>query len=175
MDGGVGRRAVMGGVALAGAMGSSAMARATVSVEERTAIEAVVRGYVDSWNAHDMDAMFRLFTPEASWVNVVGMYWRGRDEVRQAHAAFHATIFKTNTLELRTIDTRRLTPDVALTVSEILQGAYRTPDGHEQPETPDRISLTLSRQPSGGWLITHGHNTIVNLQAAKNDPVNAAR
>jgi hypothetical protein len=71
---------------------------------ERTAIEAVVRGYVDSWNAHDMDAMFRLFTPEASW----SIWWHvlaRRDQCgRRTPLPRHD--LQTNTLEVRTIDTR---------------------------------------------------------------------
>ena len=38
--------------------------------------------------------MFRLFAPDAHWVNVVGMHWRGREAVEHAHRVFFDLMFK---------------------------------------------------------------------------------
>ncbi len=58
------------------------------------ALRQVLASYEAAWKMHDMRALAPLFRDDAVWVNVVGMYWRGKDAVVRAHAAFHETIFK---------------------------------------------------------------------------------
>ena len=77
------RRTVLGGMA---AMGIAMSVEASMA---ETGPETPARAFVDAWNAHDMTAMAALFTPDAEWVNVVGMYWKGRDQIMFAQRAFH--------------------------------------------------------------------------------------
>ena len=49
-------------------------------------------------------------------------------------------------------------------------GYILTPDGNSMPQAHDRLSLTAV-QRDGRWLLIHGHNAIINPQAANNDPV----
>ena len=51
------------------------------------AVRKIVAGYEEAWNAHDMEALAKLFREDAEWVNKVGMHWRGRDEIMVAHTA----------------------------------------------------------------------------------------
>ena len=60
--------------------------------------DALVGGFVRAWNSHDMKALGDLFTDDADFVNVVGMWWKGRDEIQARHAESHTTSFKTTTL-----------------------------------------------------------------------------
>src|SRR5260370_41172285 len=57
-------------------------------------IRTVARAYAGAWNHHDMKALARLFTDEAEWVNIVGMYWRGKTGLVKAIDVFHRTIFQ---------------------------------------------------------------------------------
>ena len=68
--------------------------------------EAPARAFVEAWNAHDMTALAALLTPDADWVNVVGMYWMGRDQIMFAQQAFHGGIFRHNQQELRSVQAR---------------------------------------------------------------------
>ena len=58
------------------------------------AARALVAQLEAAWNQHDMAAYGALFHDDAEWINVVGMHWRGKDEVMKAHTSFHETIFK---------------------------------------------------------------------------------
>ena len=40
----------------------------------------------------------QLFARDADFVNVVGMWWKNRQEIEQAHAHSHATFFKNSRL-----------------------------------------------------------------------------
>jgi uncharacterized protein (TIGR02246 family) len=132
--------------------------------------EAPARAMIAAWNAHDMTALADVFTPDADWVNVVGMHWVGRDQIMFAHTAFHNTMFKANQQALVSIKARQLSPDIAILLMEAKQDAYTTPSGHQQPKALDRLTLVVVRQPTG-WKIVHGQNTIVDESAAANDPV----
>ena len=132
--------------------------------------EAPARAMIAAWNTHDMAAMSEVFTPDADWVNVVGMHWVGRDQIMFAHTAFHNTMFKTNQQTLVSLATRQLSPDIAVLFMEAEQDAYMTPSGHEQPKALDRLTIVVVRKPEG-WKIVHGQNTIVDERAAANDPV----
>ncbi|WP_421738278.1 SgcJ/EcaC family oxidoreductase [Caulobacter sp.] len=133
-------------------------------------IEGLVKTLLAAWNATDAQAYADHFWPDASWVNVVGMHWRGREQVAFAHKTFLATIFKDCKQTLVSIEARAVAPGVALAVVTMIQDAYTTPDGNSMPQAHDRLSLTAV-QRDGRWLLIHGHNTIINPHAANNDPV----
>lgn len=42
--------------------------------------------FVDAWNHRDPDALAALFDQDAEFVNVTGLWWHTRDEIRSAHA-----------------------------------------------------------------------------------------
>ena len=158
------RRTVLGGMA---AMGIAMSVEASMA---ETGPEAPARTFVDTWNAHDMTAMAALFTPDAEWVNVVGMHWKGREQIMFAQRAFHEGMFSRNQQELKAIQTRMLSPDIAVVVVDCLQDAYQTPSGHAMPQALDRLSLIVVRQPARR-RISFGQNTKIDAPAAADDPL----
>jgi uncharacterized protein (TIGR02246 family) len=57
-------------------------------------VEDLAAAFVAAWNRHDMQSLAALFTEDAHFVNVMGMWWKSRAEIEAAHAATHASIFK---------------------------------------------------------------------------------
>ena len=155
---------------VAGALLAIGVAMSANAADLKDGPEAPARAMISAWNAHDMKAMGEIFTPDAEWINVVGMHWVGRDQIMFAHTAFHNTMFKTNQQALVSLTTRRLSSHVAILFMEAEQDAYMTPSGHEQPKALDRLTIVVVRQPEG-WKIVQGQNTIVDERAALNDPV----
>ena len=133
-------------------------------------IRAVLQGYRDAWNRHDMRAMAELFDDDAQWVNIVGMYWPGRAAVVAGHEAFHRTFFQTTTIDIAHAEIRELAPSVAIAVTLLKVGAFTPPDGIPRPESDNRLSLVLTKR-SGRWRIAHGHNTVIDPAAQPFDPV----
>jgi uncharacterized protein (TIGR02246 family) len=133
------------------------------------AAEMLVNGFVAAWNVHDMAALSGLMTPDVHWVNTVGMHWRGRDEVHRAHAAFHATMFKTVSIHLEEIES--VTPvnhDAAIAVCRTGVDAFNTPTGL-RPPSRDRLTVVIQRRPEG-WAIAHGANVPIFEAAQAHDP-----
>jgi uncharacterized protein (TIGR02246 family) len=44
--------------------------------------EAVIHGWEDAWNRADADALAELFAEDAEFVNVVGLWWHDRANIR---------------------------------------------------------------------------------------------
>jgi uncharacterized protein (TIGR02246 family) len=146
----------------------------TVSAEssEEDAIRAVVKGYCDAWNRHNMKPFADLFTDDAQWVNIVGMHWSRRTAIAAAHEAYHSTFFQATEIEAVEMEIREIAPGVAIAVVLIKVGPFTPPDGIPRPEGDDRLSLVLTRR-SGRWRIAHGHNTVIDPGAQRFDPVKA--
>lgn len=151
--------------------GGLAMTTTMVKAGEGTdAIQALIQAYFTAWNTNTPERFAEIFWPDGSWVNVVGMHWRGRDQIVFAHTAFLKTIFKDCKQELVSVEARIIAPGSALAVVTLIQDAYATPDGRQMPRAHDRLTL-LAVEREGTWRFIHGHNTIVNPDAANNDPV----
>src|ERR1700761_7247540 len=94
---------------------------------DEEAIKAVVKGYVDCWNRHDMDALSELFADDTHWVNIVGMYWPGKSTVVGAHRGLHTTFFRTTQQQLIDVSVRRVAPSVAIAVAHLQMEAFTPP------------------------------------------------
>src|SRR5579875_2667647 len=82
---------------MAGTVGGVATVAAqtgTVPAKDAAEIRAALDGMQEGWNTHDMRKFVSYMTEDVEWVNIVGMWWRGKAEVYKAHEAFHQTIFK---------------------------------------------------------------------------------
>jgi uncharacterized protein (TIGR02246 family) len=155
---------IAGATILAG--GSAMATEALASKAEKT-----LNDWVDAWNREDLDAMFALFTPDAHWVNIVGMHWQGRDAVEKAHRAYFEIIFRG--VKQRLLATESLTPlpgGGAVVVARLAVDAFRQPNGVLKPPSEDRLTLVMV--PRGEELaIVHGANVAVVAEAQQHDPV----
>ena len=129
------------------------------SAEATENVRAVVSSLAESWNRHDMTAFAAAFSENADFVNVVGMHWRGRQEIEAKHATVHRTIFRNSNLHILDIAVRSLGPDIALAhVWTQLKGAESLP-GRNVPETRHALMTCVLVKEADRWLITAAHNT----------------
>ena len=121
-------------------------------------VEDLATAFVAAWNRHDMQALAALFTEDAHFVNVVGMWWKSRAEIEAAHATTHASIFKNSHLDGRVAAVTPLGSGVsALHVNWTLTGQTE-PDG--TPAGPRRgILLLIANEEPDGWRIRVAQNT----------------
>jgi len=130
-----------------------------------------LNAWVDAWNREDLDAMFAVFTPDAHWVNIVGMHWQGRDAVEKAHRAYFEVMFRG--VKQRLLATESLTPlpgGGAVVVARLAVDAFRQPNGVVKQPSEDRLTLVMV--PRGEDLaIIHGANVAIVAEAQQHDPV----
>lgn len=159
---------------LSSMLGGGGVARAwATAVPEKDAAEirAELQGMQDAWNRHDMKAFVSCMSDDVEWVNVVGMWWKGKDQVYRAHEAYHQTIFKNRQLhDAETTAMRLVGPDTVVVTQVVPADAYTTPDGRPQPATRNVLTEVFVRQ-QGKWVLVEGHNTVVVEAAMKNNPI----
>jgi uncharacterized protein (TIGR02246 family) len=145
---------------------------------DEEAVRKAVNGFAEAWNRHDMNAFGALFTPDADFVNVGGMHWKGRELIQLNHAFLHGAIptdsagvttkaphgiFKTSNLTFKQVDVRFLRKDVAVAhIQAELQGDART------KETRRTLLVMILTKENGQWLIAVAQNTEINRPPALN-------
>jgi uncharacterized protein (TIGR02246 family) len=126
--------------------------------EHRRKIEEVVRAFAEHWNQHDMEAFARLFAEDAEFVNVVGMWWTGREEIKRAHETTHASIFKKSHLKIDEIKVRFVRPEVAVARSRWELTGHVGPGGEALPARRG-VLMNLIVPHDGQWTIIDSQNT----------------
>lgn len=125
---------------------------------DETEIRKVELGLEEAWNHHDMKAWANLFTEDADFVNVAGAWWKGRAEIEKKHLEIHAYIFRDSTLRLGEVETRFLTPEIAVVHVLWSLTGNRNPDGSDGQPRKGIFTEILQKQ-SGKWLIAAAQNT----------------
>jgi len=115
-----------------------------------------------------MTAFAAAFSENADFVNVVGMHWRGRQEIEVKHTVTHRTIFRNSNLQIVDQSVRFLSPSVAIAhVWTQLKGAESLPGRNVQDIRRTLLTCVLAKE-ADRWLITAAHNTdIVPVEFAE--------
>jgi len=149
-----------------------------ILAQDRTKDEASINKQINamiySWNNHNYDDMKNYTTENTDWVNVVGMWWKGRKESQYSHQVYHNTMFKTSVCEKKSVAIRFVTKDVA--IAHIIchfsvPYPVQLPDGKNLEPTDDLATLVYVKQ-NGEWLMTAGENVHIDKGAQQFDPVN---
>ncbi len=145
-------------------------ATAQINESDKQVIEKQVDAFMNSWNEHDFSDLKRYTTPDLDWVNVVGMYWKNREEVQFAHQYFHDRMFKTVSLTKNWVKIRFVTPEVAIAHVNMHADGYTTPSGMNIP-AGDNISTMVFVKKDNQWLLCACENVNVDDHAKNSDPV----
>ena len=121
-------------------------------------VRRVIDAFADCWNRHDMAAFAALFAPDAEFVNVVGMWWRGRAEIQAAHEFTHSSLFKDSRLSTLETQVRLPAEGVALARSRWRLEGHVGPDGSALPPR-NGLLLSVLQYKAGAWQIIDAQNT----------------
>jgi uncharacterized protein (TIGR02246 family) len=119
---------------------------------------AIVSAFEEAWNQHDMAAFADLFAPDAEFVNVVGIWWKGRESIRKAHEFTHSSMFKHSRLRILSTEVRFPVEDIAIARSRWSMEGHVGPDGEALPQRHG-ILLSLLRRSSDSWTVIDSQNT----------------
>ena len=151
---------------------------AQLSPADEAAVRRTVTRMTTNFQNHHFADMATYTTPDVSWVNLVGMWWRGRAQVQQAHQQIFDTIFKGVAFTPGRATVRGIAPGVAVVNMYCHVGAFYPPDGidhgtNKEGEADDLLTLVLVKK-QGNWLLAAGQNTVVRATAQPNNPVGKA-
>jgi uncharacterized protein (TIGR02246 family) len=154
------------------------LAQAQTSTDEK-AVRAVIQKMDDAWNAHDYaySGQYDIYDQAAKMINPVGMYWKNRAEIVQAHQVFGEMMFKYESTKSQPVDIRFLAPTVALATVKAqyrVEEDYNLPDGKKAGSKGDTnyamINVVLTKQ-NAAWKIASLQVTGLDLDAQAHDPV----
>ena len=130
--------------------------------------------YEQGWNALDADRMFRSASADITQINIVGMFWQGREAVVGAHSTLLRSVLIGVPLKLIGFEQLRLLgPDVVLAVIRWDVGGFSLPDT-VKPEA-DNLMTMLFQRDSCEWRLCHIANIEVVEALAVANPVPARR
>lgn len=124
----------------------------------KSEVNTIANAFAECWNRHDMNAFAALFAADAQFVNVVGLWWRGRDEIRKAHEFTHATMFRNSRLTISETDIRFPADTIAIARSRWRLEGHVSPEGQPLPARTGILVHVLAHT-SGTWLIVDSQNT----------------
>jgi uncharacterized protein (TIGR02246 family) len=151
---------------------SSFAQRDQITIEnDKKAIDSQVNRMVADWNTHEFKNMDAYVTEDVDWVNIVGMWWKGKSEVKNSHQTGFDYFFKGVPFTRNSLDIRLLTADVAIAHLVCHVGSLFPPDGIDRvtnrtPETDNLLTLVYVKK-NGTWLLSSGQNTRIDPRATK--------
>lgn len=125
--------------------------------------EQIAEAFAGAWNATDANRLAALFTDDADFVNVVGLWWNDRASIRTAHDYGFRRIFADSHMQVENTRLRMLTATAAVVHTRWMltgQSAPQSRDRHAATGTRRGvISFVMQAQADGGWLAVAAHNT----------------
>ena len=117
--------------------------------------DQLIADYDNAWNVHDVDALALLFHEDGTFVNVVGTYTKGREEIRHLYATIHASFYKDSAIRSEVLDAQEPVPGVIVAhVASELEG-----DARAVGQTTRHLLTYVIAQRAGSWKFTAAHNT----------------
>ena len=130
---------------------------ATAQSADEAEIRAVATRQGEAWSRHDAKAYAALFTKDCDVVNVVGWWWKGRNELEHKLTPMFSSMFSTSQLAIKDVHVRFLSPDIALVHARWTMTGARMPPGIPEPRAG--IQTLVFTKVTGRWLITGFQNT----------------
>ncbi len=120
----------------------------------------IVAAFVAAWQARSGADIAALFAEDGDFVNVTGLWWRGRAAIARPHDYALKSFFADTTLHVGRTETRALGPDHALVRCRLTLRGQRAPDGSPAGDRQTILSFVMARGPEG-WQAVSAQNTEV--------------
>ena len=139
---------------------------ATIRTKSKTKMntpEEIPARFAQAWNARDADAIAALFDEDADFVNVVGIWWENREDIRRAHDYGLRVIFKDSDLKVTKTKVKYLSETIATVHARMrLKGqspAKEGEGGSSKPEMRFNIFTFIVHKTGQGWSCAAAQNT----------------
>ena len=126
---------------------------------DETSCEALVRDVQAAWNTHDMKRFAACFAEDADFVNVGGVWMRGRDDIEAKHAASHAAVFASSTMEMQLAGFKEVGSGVGVMHVTWQLAGHGESGPRRTTDTRHGIWSWTIRERDGRLEIVSSHNT----------------
>lgn len=126
--------------------------------------KSVLSRFQQAWNAHDAEALAEIFVNDAHFINVTGLWWSNKTEIRKAHAFGFEKIFGNSTMTVGRTEVRMLGEDHAVVHARVTVTGQSTPDGQEAGARRTVFTFVVARLSDAQgsyWKAVAAQNTDV--------------
>ncbi|MDR9417593.1 YybH family protein [Gracilimonas sp.] len=140
----------------------------TKSFKKAMEPEEIPALFVEAWMKRDAAMLASLFTKDAEFINVVGLWWHNREDIQEAHAYGFENIFGNSDLILRQTKVKYLNEDIAI-VNARMRLKKQTPKGDvETPSLRQNIFTFVVQKIGDSWKCVASQNTDIISGAETN-------
>ena len=112
--------------------------------------EDVVVMFVEAWNQRDPVTLAALFDSDAEFVNVTGLWWHTREEMRKAHAYGLTRIFKESVLTATDVRVKWLSDEIAVVHARMTLAGQSSVDDIIAPRQRSNVMSFVVLTTQGG-------------------------
>lgn len=128
------------------------------TIKDEDAVKANILTFAEAWNIHNANQLAGLFTEDADFVMVLGIWWKGRREIEKNHEELFSTLMRDSRLTFTDTKIKFLKPDVAVAHGTWELIGQQSPEGEKLPPRQGILSCVMTPQ-NDKWQITALHNT----------------
>ncbi|MFZ7094351.1 YybH family protein [Primorskyibacter sp. 2E233] len=133
---------------------------APIPSDPQPAPEGFAKAFAQAWATRDGARIAALFTEDADFVNVTGLWWHGSAAIAKPHDYALKSFFAETELSPGRTECRRIGEDVAVLRCRFRLSGQRAPDGSTAGPRQTILTFVLQRFASG-WLAVSAQNTDV--------------
>lgn len=128
------------------------------NIKDEDAVKANIKTFAEAWNTKNAIQLAGLFTQDADFVMVLGIWWKGRTEIEKNHEQLFLTLMRESRLIFPDIKIKFIKPDVAIAHSVWELTGQQSPEADKLPPRQGVLSCVMTQQ-NDKWLIVTLHNT----------------
>ena len=117
------------------------------------------QNFMRAWNERNAADIAGLFSEDAEFVNVVGLWWHNRMDIFKAHDYGLKNIFQHSTLSVGTVKQNRLSDSVAVVHARMKLDGQTSHGNIDNPGTRRNIFTFVMEKHEKGWICVAAHNT----------------
>jgi len=123
--------------------------------------EDIPKLFAKHWNTGDADGLANLFAEDADFVNVVGLWWRRRKDIRKAHAYALERYFQNTRIEIERMEVKHIREGVATVHVRWTMLGQINPDGRAASRRGGMMIFVVEQRGTD-WVAVAAQNTDIS-------------
>ena len=121
--------------------------------------EDIPRLFTEAWMKRDAEFLASLFSSDAEFVNVVGLWWHNREQIRKAHDYGLKVIFNNSKVKIQKVTVKELGENHALVHAKMMLTEQTPKTGVDVPSIRQNIFSFVAEKREDHWICVSAHNT----------------
>jgi uncharacterized protein (TIGR02246 family) len=152
----------------------AAISFSQTNLSDEAAIKSIIQKQEDLWNKHDMVAFSQFYTDDATLINFIGMFWKGKKDIIEHFIAINDCCLVPTSVKFEFISLRNIAPGIAIVYVEetiVADKDYDVPGRHyKKGETDYKLITNVFVKENTNWKITATQLTLINQVVSPHNP-----